>query len=74
MSQVRALPRQPLGNGVIGNTTGFGPVVQGSSPCSPAMSYIKTILALCTMAMSISVLTVVVMAWLDKHRKNWYYD
>jgi hypothetical protein len=25
----------PLGNGVIGNTAGFGPVVQGSSPCSP---------------------------------------
>ena len=25
-----------LGSGVIGNTAGFGPAFQGSSPCSPA--------------------------------------
>lgn len=30
-----------LGDGVIGNTTGFGPVVQGSSPCPRTMSKIR---------------------------------
>ena len=29
---------EPFGGGVIGNTTGSGPVIQGSSPCPRAIA------------------------------------
>ncbi len=31
----RQVEKHVLAYGVIGNTAGFGPVVQGSSPCRP---------------------------------------
>jgi len=35
-----------FGDGVIGNTTGFGPVIQGSSPCPRTIRYNLWMIAL----------------------------